>query len=125
MHDSDRIALSGNSLFFLDRSNYFRRNIGALANSKKFNFTILALIIVSTISLAFDSPLNDPNGQLTIIVKYFDLVLTCIFTMEAIIKIISFGFLFNGEDSYLRNSWNILDFLIVVAALTSIIYDQD
>ena len=96
-----------------------------MANSKKFNFTILALIIVSTISLAFDSPLNDPNGQLTIIVKYFDLVLTCIFTMEAIIKIISFGFLFNGEDSYLRNSWNILDFLIVVAALTSIIYDQD
>ena len=32
---------------------------------------------------------------------------------------IALGFLFNGGNSYLRNSWNVLDFLIVIFALFS------
>jgi hypothetical protein len=47
-----------------------------------------------------------------------DLILTIIFTIEAILKIISLGFLFNGNESYLRNSWNIIDFTIVLISVS-------
>lgn len=43
-------------------------------------------------------------------VEYVFLV---IFTLEAVMKIIAYGFLFH-PGAYLRNGWNILDFLIVV-----------
>ena len=45
--------------------------------------------------------------------------MTVIFTIEAMLKIITTGFLLNKKNSYLRNSWNILDFLIVSFALIS------
>ena len=116
LYDSDRITLEGKSLFCFSHKNCLRKIIGSVANSKVFNLSILFLIIVSTITLALDSPLEDPNGSLTIILKYVDYGMTLVFTLEALIKIISFGFLFNGESSYLRNPWNLLDFLIVLAA---------
>ena len=36
-----------------------------------------------------------------------------IFTIESILKIIAYGFLFH-PGAYLRNPWNILDFVIVI-----------
>lgn len=43
-----------------------------------------------------------------------------LFTVELILKVLVFGFLFNGPDSYLRNAWNIMDFIIVVFSLISL-----
>jgi hypothetical protein len=43
-------------------------------------------------------------------VEYVFLV---IFTLEAIMKIIAYGFVLHS-GAYLRNGWNILDFIIVV-----------
>ena len=39
-----------------------------------------------------------------------------LFTLEAIIKIIALGFIF-GKRTYLRDPWNVIDFLIVVTAV--------
>lgn len=42
-----------------------------------------------------------------------------LFGIEAIIKIIAFGFI--GDDfSYLRNSWNILDFIILIGSIIDV-----
>ena len=49
-----------------------------------------------------------------------DITMTIIFTTEALLKIITLGFVFNGRHSYLRNTWNILDFIIVIFALVSL-----
>ena len=46
--------------------------------------------------------------------------MTIIFTLEAVLKIISGGFLFNSKQSYLRSVWNILDFTIVVSAILNL-----
>ena len=46
--------------------------------------------------------------------------MTIIFTTEALLKIITLGFVLNGRHSYLRNTWNILDFIIVIFALVSL-----
>ena len=40
--------------------------------------------------------------------------------MECLMKVIVFGFLCNGIDSYLRSPWNIADFLI--ALVSSAVY---
>ena len=41
--------------------------------------------------------------------EYFFLI---IFSIEAAMKIIAYGFLFH-QDAYLRSGWNVLDFVIV------------
>jgi hypothetical protein len=71
------------------------------------------MILTSTVALTLENPLQDPNGQLINILFYFDIVFTIIFCFEFVVKVVYFGFMFNGSNSYIRNSWNILDFIIV------------
>ena len=40
-------------------------------------------------------------------------VFVVIFTLEAILKVIAYGFVLHS-GAYLRNGWNVLDFVIVV-----------
>jgi len=47
--------------------------------------------------------------------------MTIIFTFEAAVTIIAYGFLLAGKYSYIRDPWNVLDFLIVVSALLGVI----
>ena len=51
-----------------------------------------------------------------------DKITTGIFTLEMIIKVIRFGFIFNGKHSYILNAWNILDFIIVVFSLIGLFF---
>jgi hypothetical protein len=46
--------------------------------------------------------------------------MTSIFLFEAALKIIGYGFIANGRPSYMRNPWNILDFIIVLFSLISL-----
>ena len=88
-----------------------------LVESKWFQNIILILIIISTVTLALETPLDDPKGDKIRILGYIDFFMTVAFTFEAVVKIIAAGFLFCGSPSYIRDPWNILDFLIVLAAL--------
>jgi hypothetical protein len=53
------------------------------------------LIIVSSVLLICDQPLDDPNGPTSKVLGAMDAVLTGLFFMEASIKIIAKGLLFN------------------------------
>ena len=123
LEDNVVIRITGNSLCLMGPENCIRSKIGSIANSKVFNFAILILIVLSTLTLSLDSPLEDPDGQMITVLTYIDYAMTGVFAMEAVIKIISFGFVFNGPNSYIRSAWNVLDFIIVLAALTSIFFD--
>ena len=48
------------------------------------------------------------------------MVTTGIFCLEALLKIIAFGFLLNSKGSYLRNYWNALDFCIIIFSIMSL-----
>lgn len=48
-----------------------------------------------------------------------DIFFAAFFGFEMCMKIIAFGFIYN-ESSYLRESWNILDFLIVIASFIDV-----
>ena len=50
------------------------------------------------------------------IYKIMEIVSILIFGIEAILKTISYGFIF-GEDTYLKDSWNIADFLMWISSL--------
>ena len=90
----------------------------------QFDNVILVFIIISTLLLAAETPLDDPNSQKIKVLVYIDYVMTTIFTIEMLIKIIALGLAFSGPDSYLRQPANLLDFVIVLASLFSIFFSQ-
>lgn len=112
-------VMKGKSLFFLTKSNYLRSKCFEFVTWKHFDQFILFFIAISSINLALTPPLLNPASMQSIIVNMVDLTLTIIFTAECAIKILAFGFILNGPDSYLRNLWNILDFFIVTTGLIS------
>ena len=80
-----------------------------------FENFIIFLILFSSCTLAIDNPLDQPSSVL----QSLDVVLTVIFGIEALMKIISLGF-FLHEGSYLRDGWNVLDFFIVVISFLAL-----
>ena len=76
---------------------------------------------MSTALLAFEIPLSDPDSYYNRVIYYFDISFAAIFGMECLMKIIAYGVILNGKDSYLRVAWNILDLLILVACILSLI----
>ena len=90
-----------------------------------FDWFIIALIMLSTVTLAFEHPLDNPESEKLKVLAIVDVVFTAIFPLEAVLKIVALGFLLNGKRSYLRDSWNILDFIIVFTSLLSLGIDAD
>lgn len=121
MGNNNNMRCEGNSLILMGPDNSFRLLITRIVKSQKFDMFILFLIAVSSILLALDNPLNDPNSNLASFLKYSDYILTSFFLAESILKIIAFGFIFNGEISYLRNGWNIIDFTVVIISIASLV----
>jgi len=80
----------------------------------------MVLIALSSTSLAFESPLNDPAGTLTLILSVLDVVFTFIFSIEVLVRVLATGFLLNGKRSYMRDSWHIIDFTIVVFSIVGL-----
>jgi hypothetical protein len=91
-----------------------------ISESSKFEWIIMVLIIVSSISLALENPLNDPDSTLVLILKILDYTTTFIFTLEVIIKVMANGFILNGSTSYVHNGWNMIDLVIVITSLLAI-----
>jgi len=63
--------------------------------SKLFDNCILTLIFTSSVMLALDNPLNDPNSAESKVYEVIDLVHTVLFSVEMLIKIIGLGFFSN------------------------------
>ena len=76
-------------------------------------------IIVSSVCLALDNPLNDPESNLSQNLKKVEVLSTIIFVLEAVAKMITYGLWDCGSKSYFRNEWNTLDFFVVSLTLVS------
>lgn len=88
--------------------------------SKYFDYVIIVLILLSSLLLCLDTPLLDPTSTYAKTLAILDAVFTFMFLIEALIKIFALGFLFSSvpdQKGYIRNAWNILDFLVVAASL--------
>ena len=96
--------------------NGFRRMCWTVCRHKWFDNTILLLIVISTLTLAVETPFDDPDGQKIEILTWIDYFMTGAFTLECITKIIAMGFV-HVTGTYLRDPWNNLDFIIVLSAV--------
>ena len=63
------------------------------------------LILVSTVLLIFENPLSDPNGIKAKVLYVFDIIMTALFSIEMVLKVMVLGFMCNGNKSYLQDSW--------------------
>ena len=87
--------------------------------SKYFDYTIIVLILLSSLMLILDNPLNDPASRYSKVLEYIDFIFTFLFLVEALIKIVALGFFYSSieANAYILNGWNILDFVVVSASL--------
>ena len=112
--------LEGRALWFFGPTNPLRVRIGVLVRHPLFDNTILALIFISSVLLAIDNPLLDPETFLVKFITVMDWIFTIAFTIEMVLKMVTYGFVLNGKDSYLRSGWNQLDFIIVIVSILSL-----
>lgn len=83
------------------------------------------MITISTINLALENQLSDPESDFNTVLFYIDLAFSVLFFVEISMKIISRGLIFNGKYSYLRNPWSVFDFCVILLSLLSYISTDD
>jgi len=107
------------ALFCLTLKNPLRQACIRIVEWKPFEWMILLTIFANCVALAIYTPFpaNDSN-VINQTLEKVELIFLVIFTGESVLKIIAYGFLFH-PGAYLRNGWNILDFVIVVIGLVS------
>ncbi|XP_033017974.1 voltage-dependent L-type calcium channel subunit alpha-1C isoform X40 [Lacerta agilis] len=112
------------ALLCLTLKNPIRRACISIVEWKPFEIIILLTIFANCVALAIYIPFPEDDSNATNSnlerVEYLFLI---IFTVEAFLKVIAYGLLFH-PNAYLRNGWNLLDFIIVVVGLFSAILEQ-
>uniref|UniRef100_A0A7S3D7J9 Ion transport domain-containing protein n=1 Tax=Palpitomonas bilix TaxID=652834 RepID=A0A7S3D7J9_9EUKA len=116
--------LSGKSCLCLPARSPYRIGLAKFIFHKATEGTVLALILINTIFLA----INDYNlefykrsgeewaSTLSNVVQVFDYIITCVFVIEIVILMLVQGVIM-GKDSYFRDNWNRLDFLVVLLSV--------
>ncbi|KAE9001800.1 Sodium channel protein type 5 subunit alpha [Phytophthora rubi] len=117
------VVSSGKSLFLFDEESKIRRLACYLSGHQHFDSTVFGLIVISSIALAADNPLADPTSNLATFLKGLDKSLAIVFAIEMVIKIVAMGLLLH-KGSYLRNSWNIIDGVIVISSLIMLVAES-
>uniref|UniRef100_A0A8C6VWS3 Voltage-dependent L-type calcium channel subunit alpha n=1 Tax=Nothobranchius furzeri TaxID=105023 RepID=A0A8C6VWS3_NOTFU len=112
------------ALFCLTLNNPVRRACISLVEWKPFDIFILLSIFANCVALAIYIPFpgddsNSTNQELET-VEYAFLI---IFTIETFLKIIAYGLVMH-QNSYVRNGWNMLDFVIVIVGLFSVVLEM-
>ncbi|XP_014893396.1 calcium channel, voltage-dependent, L type, alpha 1S subunit, b [Poecilia latipinna] len=105
------------SFFIFGPQNKFRKLCYKIINASSFTNLILLFILLSSISLAAEDPI-DPKSYRNQILAYADIVFTTVFTIEIVLKMTVYG-AFMHEGSFCRNSFNILDLIVVTVSLLS------
>lgn len=119
---------------WLSRKNVLRKWCIRVASHKYFEIVIVIAIIANSIILGLsdftvvDSDLNPASSGLKYengvmvsahsyrnrLLELSEIPFTIIFTTECVIKVVAMGFI-SGKGSYLRDSWNLLDFIVVLS----------
>jgi hypothetical protein len=97
----------------------FRKLCLQVVENSKFDVAMTVIIVASSISLAIDNPLLDPQTNLVKILQVCDVLFTSMFVGELIIKVLAQG-LFLEKGAYLRDGWNLLDFVVVLVSILSL-----
>jgi hypothetical protein len=108
------------SLFCLTNKHQVRRWAVWIVTWKWFDHFITIVILVNSVILAmhdYEGRLVGPSyhSEKNHVLDEMGKVLSVIFICECVLKIIAMGFVFH-KTSYLRDTWNKLDFFVVCAS---------
>lgn len=81
-----------------------------------FDRIVLLIILVNCMFLALDKEVDVVTKN----IEYIDMIFLILYTVEMVMKVIAMGFV-TRPYSYLRDSWNILDFTVVMIGWISLL----
>lgn len=83
-------------MFIFSADNPFRVFVAKLVGNIITEIFLMTTIVISSVILAMENPLNDPNGYLSLVLYKVEICIVCIFLSEVVLKVISLGFVANG-----------------------------
>uniref|UniRef100_A0A7N8XWC3 Voltage-dependent L-type calcium channel subunit alpha n=1 Tax=Mastacembelus armatus TaxID=205130 RepID=A0A7N8XWC3_9TELE len=117
------------ALFCLNLNNPIRRACISLVEWKPFDIFILIAIFANCMALAVYVPFPEDDSNSTnhdlwehVVYETVEYAFLIIFTIETFLKIIAYGLVMH-QNAYVRNGWNMLDFVIVVIGLFSVVLE--
>lgn len=116
--ESDKSVPEHRAFFVLGPENPVRIRVNTFIWYPWFDRVILGCICISSILIAVEDPVN-PAAPRNLILNYFDYVFSAIFISEMLLKWVALGFVLHPR-AYLRNAWNVLDFVVVMGSVISI-----
>ncbi|XP_073456846.1 voltage-dependent L-type calcium channel subunit alpha-1F isoform X3 [Aquarana catesbeiana] len=115
---------SPRALFCLYLNNPIRRACISIVEWKPFDILILMTIFANCVALGVYIPFPEDDSNIANHnLEQVEYIFLIIFTVESFLKIIAYGLVLH-PSAYIRNGWNLLDFVIVVIGLFSVILEQ-
>ncbi|KAH0510777.1 Voltage-dependent L-type calcium channel subunit alpha-1F [Microtus ochrogaster] len=115
---------SPRALFCLTLTNPLRRSCISIVEWKPFDILILLTIFANCVALGVYIPFpEDDSNTANHNLEQVEYVFLVIFTLETVLKIVAYGLVLH-PSAYIRNGWNLLDFIIVVVGLFSVLLEQ-
>jgi hypothetical protein len=97
---------------------WINRGAQIIMKHSLFESISISVIVVNSLFLAMDDPLRDPSETPYYMILSDD-IFQYLYSIEMDVKIVSLGFILN-KGSYLRDAWNILDFVIIASGYMGI-----
>uniref|UniRef100_A0A8D0V3E8 Voltage-dependent L-type calcium channel subunit alpha n=1 Tax=Sus scrofa TaxID=9823 RepID=A0A8D0V3E8_PIG len=100
------------------------RSCISIVEWKPFDILILLTIFANCVALGVYIPFpEDDSNTANHNLEQVEYVFLVIFTVETVLKIVAYGLVLH-PSAYIRNGWNLLDFIIVVVGLFSVLLEQ-
>uniref|UniRef100_A0A3Q4GRX9 Voltage-dependent L-type calcium channel subunit alpha n=1 Tax=Neolamprologus brichardi TaxID=32507 RepID=A0A3Q4GRX9_NEOBR len=125
---TNQVQRAPRALYCLKLNNPIRRAALHIVEWKPFDIFILLAIFANCVALGVSKPFpeDDSNSTNHDLMKTFceqvEYVFLIIFTVETFLKILAYGLVMH-PSSYIRNGWNLLDFVIVIVGLFSVVLE--
>uniref|UniRef100_A0A8B9LMR1 Voltage-dependent L-type calcium channel subunit alpha n=1 Tax=Astyanax mexicanus TaxID=7994 RepID=A0A8B9LMR1_ASTMX len=117
---SNQVQRAPRALYCLKLNNPIRRAALSIVEWKPFDIFILLAIFANCVALGVSKPFPEDDSNATNHdLEQVEYVFLIIFTIETFLKILAYGLVMH-PSSYIRNGWNLLDFVIVIVGLFSV-----
>ncbi|XP_046727174.1 calcium channel, voltage-dependent, L type, alpha 1F subunit isoform X2 [Silurus meridionalis] len=120
---SNQVQRAPRALFCLKLNNPIRRAALSIVEWKPFDIFILLAIFANCVALGVSKPFPEDDSNATNHdLEQVEYIFLIIFTVETFLKILAYGLVMH-PSSYIRNGWNLLDFVIVIVGLFSVVLE--
>lgn len=110
--------------YYIDNGKVNKTIFFKILTSKKYQYFMFTVTIISMILQIIDSKFDEPNSQKQKAIESIDILLGVIYISEAIMNIATYGLILD-QNSYLRQDfYNKLDFLNIIITICDFIVDK-